>query len=551
MQSYRWIVPIRRWWWLFVAAGLLAATTSVISLQNIPSTYRATATIIIGQTLDNPNPSSGEFYLAQQLASIYSSLAMRDPVRDAARETLGLDALPEYSVRALSNNPLIEVSVTDVSPERAQAVANELARQITLQGPSSSEEAEQARASFVTEQLDFLQARIEETQSELADLQSQMASMVSASDLERAQQTQTTLQERLVTLQTNYASILTNSSTGAANILRIFEAARLPTRPIGPGRALIVAIAAVLGIILAAGGVYLVEYFDNRLRTPEAISAAFDLPVIGYVPVSQSLRGSSEENGFKVDIANTSQASLSFELLAMNLLFRFGDIPPQSLLVTSLRPGSGKTTVASHLAMQFARMGQRIVLVDADLRHPEIHRRFGMEMHPGLGDSLREALPLKGVIQKTEDARLQVVTAGAQEGDYSQIFHPPDIVRILAQLKDKIDLVIIDSPPVVATETLLMANKVESILLVIGSGEIDEQSGSILLDHLRQSEGNIIGLVVNRIPRFMIDSYGMKPYLAHARRVRKPKQGSDQDPAAQGEKSTQTPAFIEVEEDSE
>jgi len=521
---------------------------SIISLQNIPPTYRATSTIIVGQTLDNPNPSSGEFYLAQQLASIYSSLAMRDPVREATKETLGLESLPEYSVRSLSTNPLIEVSVTDVSPERAQTVANELARQITLQGPSSTQEDEQARANFVAEQLDFLQTRIEETQAELADLQTQMANMVSATDLERAQETQATLQDRLLTFQTNYASILTSSRTGAANILRIFESAGLPTRSIGPGKLVIVSIATVLGIVVAAGGVYLVEFFDNRLKTPEEIAAALQLPVIGYIPVSRQFHNAQGENGFNEILSSHPQETLSFELLAMNLLFRFGQNPPRSLLVTSLKPGSGKTTVASRLAVQFARMGQRITLVDADLRDPNLHRKFGLDMHPGLGDSLREAIPLKGVINKTEDARLQIITAGAEEDDYRNIFKPPEIIRFLVQLQDKIDLVIIDSPPVVASETLMMATKVDSILLVVGSGEIDEQSSNVLVDQLQQSEGKIIGIVVNRIPKFMINSYGITPYMARVRPEGQQKQPVESGSSTGEEDTKASPAFIEEEE---
>jgi capsular exopolysaccharide synthesis family protein len=473
---------------------------------------------MVGQILDNPNPNSGEFFLGQQLSSIYADLAMREPIQDAVRTELGLSKLPEYSINAVPNNPLIEISVTDTSSERAQAVANELARQIVLQGPSISEQEEKARAEFITSQLDFLQANIEEIQAEIADLQVKMAEMVSASDLESAQEAQITLQEKLLLFQTNYANILANSRTGASNILHVFESALLPKKPIGPGRAVIVSLATLLGVVLGGSGMYLVEFFDNRLKNPEEISAVLQLPIIGYIPNSRLLRASSRRHDVSSPLDITSKEALSFELLATNLSFRFGESPPRSLLVTSLKPGAGKTTVASRLAVQFARQGQLITLVDADLRDPDLHRRFGAELYPGLGDALQESLNLKTVTQSTDDARLKIITSGARQDNYTQVFQPAQVVRMLAQLHyKKIDLAIIDSPPVVVSETLMLASKVDAVLLVVQLGEIDERAAGILLDQLQQSQGNILGIVVNRIPRYMMSSYGIRPYLGHSR----------------------------------
>jgi len=513
------LFPLRRWWWLLAAAGFLSAISSIVALQNIPPTYRATSTILVGQTLDNPNPDSGEFFLGQQLASIYTSLAMREPIQEATRNFLGLSVLPEYAVRVVANNPMIEVSVTDSSPERAMAVADELARQIILQSPSRSEQEEKARAEFITSQLESLQLRIEETETEIAELQLQMAEMISASDLERAQETQLVLQERLITYQTNYANILASSGTGAFNILRVLESASLPTKPIGLGSAVIVSIATILGIALAGGGAYLIDYFDNRLRTPEAIAAALNLPIVGYIPDSRQLKAMLKEDTLTSPFNLPPQATLSFELLATNLLFRFGESPPKSLLVTSLSSGTGKTTVASLLAVQLTRRGQMISLVDADLRNPDLHRLFGAEISPGLGDALQESLMLKSITQSTEDTRLNLISSGVRLGDNNVVFKPTDVLRILSQFdKKKINHVIIDSPPVIVTDTLLLASKVDAVLLVVRPDELNERAATILLDQLQQSQSNILGIVVNRIPGYMVASYGIKPYLGYSRR---------------------------------
>lgn len=546
MQSF--LVPLRRWWLLLVVAGALSAGSSIIALQNIPPTYRATSTIIIGQTLDNPNPNSGEFFLSQQLASIYTSLAMREPIKEATRNALGLSELPEYAVRAVANNPFIEVSVTDVTPLRAQAVADEIAYQIILQSPSSSEQEEQARADFLNAQLDSLQLRIEETQIDLADLQLRMAEMVSASDLERAQESQTLLQERLLTYQTNYANILASSGTGASNILRIFENAPLPTRPIGPGNPIIVFMASFFGVALAGGGVYLIEYFDNRLKTPEAIAATLDLPVAGYIPDSRIIRAQGRGDSPPSPFDLPAQENLSFELLATNLTFRFSEPPPKTLLVTSLSPGSGKTTVASQLAVQLTRRGQLITLIDADLRNPDLHRRFALDLYPGLGDAIQDSLKIESVVQDTVDARLSLVSSGSRIDDPNLVFKPAEVIRILGQLDTKQkNLVIIDSPPVIVSETLLLASKVDAVLLVVRPGEITESTAKILLNQVRNSKGNIIGLVINKIPAFLVGSYGMTPYLKSAKDGEK-KDHLDIEIAGEEPSSEHQPAFVEEDE---
>lgn len=122
----------------------------------------------IYQALDNPNPSGTEFWLTQQLAQIYAEIATRQPVRDATIEALGLNWLPEINVRALPDTQLIEIAVSDTSPQRAQAVTNQLVYQLILQSPTSSDEIEeQSRQNFIREQLDGLEVKITETQEEI------------------------------------------------------------------------------------------------------------------------------------------------------------------------------------------------------------------------------------------------------------------------------------------------------------------------------------------------------------------------------------------------
>ncbi len=114
------IAPLRRWWWLIVIATIVAAGASFYASLQQPPIFQSRATLMIGRTIDNPNPTSNQFNLEQQLAASYANIANREPLREATKTALGLDWLPEYSVSAVPNTQLIEIVVLDTNPQRAQ-----------------------------------------------------------------------------------------------------------------------------------------------------------------------------------------------------------------------------------------------------------------------------------------------------------------------------------------------------------------------------------------------------------------------------------------------
>src|SRR5688572_27936119 len=140
MELNKYIFPLRKWWWLVAASTLIAAIFSSLSVLRQPAIYQARTTLMIGTTITNPNPSSNELFLGQQLAAAYADLANREIVRNATKNSLGMSQLPEYFAQALPNTQLIAITVNDIDPERAQTVANELAAQMIHLSPVRSEE---------------------------------------------------------------------------------------------------------------------------------------------------------------------------------------------------------------------------------------------------------------------------------------------------------------------------------------------------------------------------------------------------------------------------
>ena len=161
MTSSPYILPLMKWWRLIALVTLLAAGVSTVSTMFQPDVYVSKTTLIIGTTFSDPNPDSGQLYIAQQLAQIYADMAKREPIQDSTRAALGIDWLPQYNSRVVPNTQMLEISVTDTNPKRAQIVANELANQLILQSPALGKTETGEREDFITEQLSSLQTQRE------------------------------------------------------------------------------------------------------------------------------------------------------------------------------------------------------------------------------------------------------------------------------------------------------------------------------------------------------------------------------------------------------
>jgi len=166
MELGAYLKPLMKWWWLLLAATAVALISSLIVTLQQPLVYQSRTTLIAGRTVFESNPNSGDLYLNQQLASFYVNIAQGDTVRNAAMAMLGTDWLPSYNASPLPNSQIIEILVSDTSPERAQVVANALASALIQQTPTNTQQ-QQARVAFIDEQLSQLEEDIRATQDEI------------------------------------------------------------------------------------------------------------------------------------------------------------------------------------------------------------------------------------------------------------------------------------------------------------------------------------------------------------------------------------------------
>ena len=191
-----------KWWWLIIASVLAASISTFLGTRALPFTYTSRTTLMVGQTLQSPDPNAAEFSTGQVLAQSYADLAKREPVLRATLDTLGLKWDPAtlngmVGSRPILGTSLLEISVTDTDPERARVLVDEIANQLILQSPAGTDPQKEANRQFVLRQIQELRTRIKASQQEIRELDDVIAKASSARQIQDARSQQMAIQTQL------------------------------------------------------------------------------------------------------------------------------------------------------------------------------------------------------------------------------------------------------------------------------------------------------------------------------------------------------------------
>ena len=343
MELKHYFLTLRKWWWLVIASLLVAALSSYVGTLNMPRIYQATTTIMVGQSLQKANPSSQDLYISQQLARTYAEMVTRKPILAGAADALGLDYLPPADTilpHQVAGTQLLEINVQDTDPERARALADEIAHQLMLQGPTTGESAEeQERRAFIETQMVDLENSIKETQLEIQEEREKLESASSARTIQQQQNNISALEDKLASYQSTYASLLSNVQ-GGTNYISIIEYANTPAYPISPNVKQTVLLATAIGVVLAGGGILLIDMLDTSIKTIDEVKEFSQLPILGTIGDFKSEQSSKT----KLITASfpLSSISESYRVLRTNIQFSSVDNPLSTLLITSPGAAEGK-----------------------------------------------------------------------------------------------------------------------------------------------------------------------------------------------------------------
>jgi polysaccharide biosynthesis transport protein len=495
--------PLLKWWWLLVLATVVAGVAAYYATAPLPPIYQSRTTLIVGGAMSELNPDGNQVRISMSLAETYATLAHREPIQEATMEALGLSRLPEYTARPLPNNQMIEIRVIDTNPQRAQAVANELAHQIIMASPTSTERQNQQRLEFINRQLDDLQGEILATREQLTVKQEELLGLNSAVQIADTQVEIDGLQQKLTILQTNYSNLLTNTHRGAINTISVIEPASLPTWPVGPNKTGIILMVSAIGFVLAGSAAHLLEYLDKTIKTPADVTRVMGLPVIGFIGEMERKRNEWDY----VAEAPRSPIAEAFRSLRTNIEFAGVDKPIRTILVTSADASDGKSTVATNLAIIMAQGDKKVIVMDADLRRPQIHKSLHIPIQPGLTEIFRDKVAAFDAVRTWKDRRVTVLSAGTPPPNPAELLGSKKMDQIIDNLEEVADVVVIDGPPFIVTDSVILAAKVDAVLLVIRPGQTREEIGRAVMEQMKRAGANVIGVVLNRIPRRGIEYY--------------------------------------------
>ncbi len=495
LNSY--ISPLRKWWRLLVAATLIAGVTSLIATLWQPNIYAARTTLIVGRSISDPNPDASELSLDSQLAATYAQIANREIIQNATKEALGLDWLPKYSVQAEQDSQLLEISVTDTIPARAQAVANELANQLILKSPGYISPEEKDRQEFINSQLANFETQISANQQKLEQLQKQLGELNSAGQIAETQAEIDALQLKQNSLQETYATLLQSSNQGAANVIRVLVPAEVPVRPIAPNRPLIFVLACLGGFALAAGAAYLMENAANTVNTADEVKALLHVPVLANIPEVKS-----EKRGVYVAQYPFSIAAEAFRSLRTSLEFESAALPFKSVLITSPGISEGKSTVATNLAFIMAQAGKKVALVGADLREPVMQELLDLPESKGLADLFIDSVKLDDVLityKPDGNETIFVLPSGTPPPNPAELLISNRMDKLLDELKERVDIVIVDSSPFIVADASILAAKVDAVLVVVRPEFTRKDAIVSMQEQIARIGARIIGVVMNQV----------------------------------------------------
>jgi capsular exopolysaccharide synthesis family protein len=280
--------------------------------------------------------------------------------------------------------------------------------------------------------------------------------------------------------------------------IRIVDEAERPRSPASPRKQVNMLLALAAGGMFAFGLAFFFEYIDSRIKSPDEIRQHLGLPFLGLLPeLSQkNLTGTYPllSNGVP---PNFSEA---FRTIRTNVLFSSAQPGSRSLVVTSTGHSEGKSVVASNLAIAMAQAGQRVLLIDADMRKSSVHKILGIAQEPGLSNLLVGNTKASESVRKSGVAGLWVLAAGRTPPNPAELIGSQRFRDFLASLNEHFDWVVVDSPPVMAViDAALAAHSVSGVLFVVGAERTSRHAAQRALDQLEQVQAKFIGAVLNRV----------------------------------------------------
>lgn len=525
MELTYYINLFRKWLWLIILASFLTGSIAYVTTKRQERTvYQAYVMLSIGTFANSPDPNAAEIYIGRELVKTYIILATTHDVLHDTITALSIDMSVEQLRGAIRATPvdgtsLMRISVTD--PDRVQAtdLANELARQLILHSPTNLTAEQQHRIDLANTQVERLNDQLEGLHLQLEEVDRQIAATANAAEIEELTLQRNTLIDQINEATTTVAqySFTVLNLQRQTNSVEIIEQAQIPSAPIREPLLTKAILAALVGASLAGGFALFNEYMDKTIKSSAQAAELLKTTVWGTILYNRHHRKRFPKHALITTDPTANEILEAYHTLRTNILLANNE-GQHVYVTTSPGPSEGKSTIVANLAIAMAQNGQRVLLVDADLRRPTIHTLFGLPNKFGLSTLLRDfsteersadstehvfASRMAHCVQQTTIPNLVVITAGPSSGENPSVLLGSPIMQQWYESVhtiSQIDVVLFDTPPslMFVDGSALAAATGADMILVLEARRTQELAALKVKETFDEQHIPVKGLVLNK-----------------------------------------------------
>jgi tyrosine-protein kinase len=496
----KYLVLLWHWSWLIILVVIVAGCAAFFVSKLIHPVYQAQTTVLVDMAPSNKTLDYSTLQLSSQLTQTYAQMLVKSSVLSEVSDRLGIIRIDPKVITAkpVANTQLINILVESTDPKLAADIANVVVAVFADQVQS----LQTTRFSASEESLLSQMADIE---SKIKTANDQLATTTDPTEKDRLEAMVANYSQTYSSLLQSYEQVRIAEAQTRSSIVPI-EPAEIPIDPVRPRTLVNVGVAVLISAVLICGLIIGVDLLNDTIKTPDDISNKLGLPVLGVIshykntetlPITESQPLSPVAEAFRTLRTNVQYAGAGLEQ------------PMRSIMVISAMPSEGKSSVIINLGVVLAQKGLRVLLVDADLRRPTLHRRLELENYSGLSQVfVQPELGMEESLQSTQIKGLSVLTAGDTPPNPSELLGSQLMYSIMEELKNHYDIVLIDTPPALAvTDAAAMLPFIEGVVLVIRPGTTHLAPLRRLVDQFHQLNAHLLGAVLNNI-NLHSSSYG-------------------------------------------
>jgi capsular exopolysaccharide synthesis family protein len=498
LREYVQILWRRRWVVILVTLGFLGLTLAYCFLTT--PVYQGTADLLLTPQISTTVLEAGDSNYAGPIVDVPTTTQVIESASVADQVYKTVPNAPPVNVTQVGTTNVVEVSTQSTNAHLAAKAATAYANAYIKLEQSQALSSLSSAVGILQGHLNTVQLAIANVNKELQGATGNAAEAL-GTQLSALQQEQLSIQTQL----SNYEFAATESSGGG----QVLTAATVPSSPVKPKTIEYALLAVFLGLAIGIGMAMLLEFFDDGIRTKEDLArAAGNMPMLGLIPEVVDWRDSHAQYLVSRSSPNSAPAE-AYRALRTSIQFLGLDRSIKTLQFSSPSAAEGKTTTMANLGVVAAQAGLRVVMVCCDLRRPRLHEFFGLSNQVGFTSVLLGSATLEEALQTIPGIdNLHLLASGQIPPNPSELLSGARTGEVLATLAENADLVLIDSPPVlVVTDAVVLASRVDAIVVVGSVGTSTRSQVTRALQMLNQIDAPVSGIVLNRASPSEADTY--------------------------------------------